>query len=448
MSETTFNVVYKGKILDGYDFDTAKLQLVERFSLSQEKAEQILKSKRVILKKNLSESAAKNLGVALKKAGLDVVLTKNVSSADSQKSSVPPPSIKTDTPVTGHQGKTTSGNSEPDVHDPPSQRKGSSNLPFEFHGTGSEYFRIWIVNIILSVITLGIYSAWAKVRRKQYFYGSTHLQESSFEYLADPVKILKGRVIVAAYFIIYTILSELVPFIGIILSLAFLIILPWLVVRSLAFNARNSAYRNIRFGFNGTIQEAAKVYILWPILVPFTLGILFPYVYFRQKKFIVENSSYGKTRFTFKATSRDYYRIFISALIPIVVGILVIIGGSILFLPVSFLLGIVLYLYLFAYFSVKTTNLLYNSSRLSAHQFKANLQTMEYLVLVVTNSLGTAVTLGIFYPWAHIRALRYKLNHMALAASGDLNGFIAEEQKQVSAIGDEMSDFFDIDFGL
>ena len=37
---------------------------------------------------------------------------------------------------------------------------------FRFHGNGAEYFRIWIVNFLLTLLTLGVYSAWAKVRKK------------------------------------------------------------------------------------------------------------------------------------------------------------------------------------------------------------------------------------------------------------------------------------------
>ena len=37
---------------------------------------------------------------------------------------------------------------------------------------------------------------------------------------------------------------------------------------------------------------------------------------------------------------------------------------------------------------------------------------------------------------------------MALLASGDLAGFIDDEERQVSAIGEEVGDFFDMDFGL
>ena len=73
-------------------------------------------------------------------------------------------------------------------------------MPFRFTGNGGEYFRIWIVNLFLSIITLGIYSAWAKVRRNRYFYGNTRLGNAGFDYLADPKAILRGRLIAVAVF--------------------------------------------------------------------------------------------------------------------------------------------------------------------------------------------------------------------------------------------------------
>ena len=62
-----------------------------------------------------------------------------------------------------------------------------------FTGNGREYFGIWIVNLLLSVLTLGIYSAWAKVRTLQYFYGHSRVDGQGFRYLATPLQILKGR---------------------------------------------------------------------------------------------------------------------------------------------------------------------------------------------------------------------------------------------------------------
>ncbi len=323
-----------------------------------------------------------------------------------------------------------------------------STIPFEFWGSGMEYFKIWIVNIILSIATLGIYSPWAKVRRKQYFYGNTDLKGSSFEYLADPMKILKGRAIVGGFFIIYSVVSELVPILGAIMSLAFIVVLPWLVVRSLAFNARNSAIRNIRFGFDGTFGEAAKVYVLWPALAVLTVGLLFPYVYFRQKKFLVENSSYGTTKFEFTATAGEYYSIWISALVPFLLCILAYVALSVVFPPASLLLFLVMYLYFMAFFSVKTTNLLYDSSRLGPHKLDADLGLKEYFFIVATNTLAVAFTLGMLHPWAKVRTTRYKAEHLNLVVSGNLDSFVAQEQKEVSALGEEMADFLDFDFGL
>ncbi len=114
-------------------------------------------------------------------------------------------------------------------------------VPFEFTGRAGEYFKIWIVNILLTFLTLGIYSAWAKVRTRRYFYGNTFLQDSSFEYLADPLKILKGRLIVFGFFVLYAIATRITVAAGVLCALFFVLIFPGVVVQALAFNARNSS---------------------------------------------------------------------------------------------------------------------------------------------------------------------------------------------------------------
>ena len=452
MTDTLYDVVYQGKVLQGFDFNTAKQNLVKMFLLSEEDAERVLKNGRMTLKKNVNESTAKKFDIALKKAGLDVAVIKSspkIMSQDGMLASALKKSV-----LSGEKWREIPLTSEKPIEKKAVASvaavgiKPSSGFPFEFHGTGSEYFKIWLVNIILSIVTLGIYSPWAKVRRKQYFYGNTHVLGAGFEYLADPVKILKGRAIVVGLLIINSIISGLTPIIGSITGVAIIVILPWLIVRSLTFNAGNSAIRNIRFGFDGTAGEAAKVFVLWPILAVFTLGILTPYVFFRQKKFIVENSSYGTTGFAFNATAREYYGIVFSAIIPIGIGIAVIAASGFIFPPAVFLVGLVMYLYLFAFFSVKTTNLFYNSSRLALHRLEATQKIKDYIIIVATNSIATALTLGLFHPWAKVRALRYKLEHLTIIASGDPDDFIAKEQKQVSALGEEMSDLFDFDLGL
>ena len=80
-----------------------------------------------------------------------------------------------------------------------------------FAATAAEYFRIWIVNLLLTIVTLGIYSAWAKVRRLRYFYGNTFVDGQSFEYHGQPLAILKGRLIVVAGYVVFLISSKMFP---------------------------------------------------------------------------------------------------------------------------------------------------------------------------------------------------------------------------------------------
>jgi uncharacterized membrane protein YjgN (DUF898 family) len=321
--------------------------------------------------------------------------------------------------------------------------------PFQFNGNGGEYFKIWIVNVALTILTLGIYSAWAKVRRKQYFYGNTRVNGTSFQYLADPIKILKGRIIVFGLFLVYSVINQFQPLLGIVILLIFMPALPWFAVRALSFNARNSAIRNIRFNFHGTYKEAAKVFLLWPLLAPLTLGLISPYLFYRQKKYIIDNSAYGTARFRFKATVKDCYAIFYELLIPLVICVLVGLLAAGFGLPwLTALVFALFYPFAMAVFVVKSSNLLYTSSKLSAFGFNATMAIKQYLIIVVTNTLATILTLGFFYPFAQIRTYRYKISQLSLVSAGDLDQFVAAEKRQVSALGDEFTDFMDFDLGL
>ena len=127
-------------------------------------------------------------------------------------------------------------------------------LPLAFTGSGSEYFRIWIVNLVLTILTLGIYSAWAKVRRLKYFHQNTRLAEASFNYHGEPMAILKGRLLALALLIAWN-FAPLDQIWGLAIGLALAAIWPWIVVRSIRFRRRNTSYRGVRFRFDGRTRD-------------------------------------------------------------------------------------------------------------------------------------------------------------------------------------------------
>src|SRR5450755_2940794 len=127
---------------------------------------------------------------------------------------------------------------------PAAATTGEHRYPVAFTASAGEYFRIWIVNLALTILTLGIYSAWAKVRKKRYFYGHTRIDDDGFEYRGNPVAILKGRIIAVMLLATYSFAGHFSPGLKIVFAIVLAIAVPWLIVRSLAFNAYNSAYRN------------------------------------------------------------------------------------------------------------------------------------------------------------------------------------------------------------
>jgi uncharacterized membrane protein YjgN (DUF898 family) len=453
MGADTYQVIYKGEILAGFDRQTVLREAAKILSLSEEIAAKVFNGKRVVLRKGLDEPTAHRLCLSLKKAGLRVAL----GVPRSEEPGTAPPAEMPSAPAAMKGGLSRpspgpSAAAHPDLsttvaNPAPSTSQSPARLPFEFKGHGSEYFRIWIVNLLLSIATLGIYSAWAKVRRKQYFYGNTRLNGAGFEYLGNPVKILKGRLIIGAVLVITGAASHFFPLIHFPLALVLGLLAPWLIIRSLMFNAHNSAWRNIRFGFKAGYGQAFKAYVLWPSLAMLTLGLLSPAAFCRRNQFLVENSSFGRTAFAFGASWRDYYRILMTASLIGLLAVALIAAAAIFFAPLA-LLALPIYLFVYAYYTVKTGNLLFNASRLGPHRLLSTMEVGSFMRLMLTNTLATAVTLGLFHPWAKVRTMQYKARHLALIAAGDLNAFAAEARQEVGAIGDASSDFFDFDLGL
>jgi uncharacterized membrane protein YjgN (DUF898 family) len=199
--------------------------------------------------------------------------------------------------------------------------------PVQFTGKGSEYFGIWIVNLLLSIVTLGIYSAWAKVRRKKYFYQNTVIDGAAFDYHANPIAILKGRIIAFGLYIAYILSTKYAPILAGILLLVFFVALPWIITRGLMFNARNSSHRGLRFDFDATYGQAALVYIGYTLLTIVTLGLALPFVMQRTNKFTFNHHKFGATHFDMSATVAEFYKIYLKILgVGLLIGLLAMFG--------------------------------------------------------------------------------------------------------------------------
>jgi len=295
------------------------------------------------------------------------------------------------------------------------------------------------------------------VRKRRYFYGNTLLDDSPFDYLADPLTILKGWFIAGLFFGLYALASRTSPLASIAIMLLFAGLFPWVVVRSRIFNLRNSSHRNIRFTFTPNYGDAYKVFLWWPLLVPLTLGILAPYVAYRQNRFLVENSAYGTTPFRFDASPGQYYRVFLPlfVLVPLALaalaGIALLLpkgGGSPIPFAVATVVFIIIYVAAALYLPTALTNLTWSATRIGGHRCECTLRVRDLAWIYISNALAILCTFGLLAPWAAVRLARYRLDKLALSGVGRLDTIVAAGDEAMGATGEELGDMLGFDLGL
>jgi uncharacterized membrane protein YjgN (DUF898 family) len=376
---------------------------------------------------------------------------------------------------------------------------------FEFHGRAGEFFRIWIVNVVLTVLTLGIYAAWAKVRTRRYFYGNTLLDGKPFDFTGNPVSILKGNLLFGGLFVIYTVAGSLFPPLALLVMLVIVLLSPWLIQKALRFRAHNTVHRNVRLNFRGTTGEAYGVFLGLALLIPFTLGLISPYMQFRQKKFFLGNLGWGNSQADMQGRAGFFYKTFFKSFgLIFILAILASLAipffntvqkkagrtkeaSSVQAEPVApapaaadqdltiptdapirrdtrpgIGLGIpeivviaavsavyLLFFLLFLYYQVRTNNYAINTTHWGQlGRLESKVRVRELIWLYISNGIAVLLSLGLLIPWVKVRMARYRAARTTFIACGSLDAVAQSLGGNVSAMGDAGADIFDFDIGF
>lgn len=359
---------------------------------------------------------------------------------------------------------------------PPGPVAPVTEYPVAFTGEAGEYFRLWIVNIALTFVTLGLYLPWARVRNRQYFYGHTWVDGQNFEYRANPAALLRGYLIVAALFLAYAVSGqfERTQWVAAVLALIYAAAYPLLVRQSMRFQAVNTVHRGLRFRFHGTTGGAYVAYMLANLVASISLGLALPWAWYMQRRYQVEGLAYGAARATFRGDVGPFYLIGLIALgLTIAGGVLL---GVPLFALGAALLGqlgevdpanlmsstpflaaavagylAVLVLYVVAWQYVRGAAMAYvlNNMELGGViRTRATFSPWRLVWINVTNSAARVVTLGLASPWAAVRQTRYILGGLSVRAIAPLDDFAAGVGGETSAFGEAATELLDIQVGF
>lgn len=381
--------------------------------------------------------------------------------------------------------------------------------PIQFKGQGGEFFGIWIVNILLSIITLGIYSAWAKVRTKRYFYGNTFISGDNFEYHATPMQLLKGRLVALVILLVWVVSNSVFPPLSIVLLILFYLALPWLLWSHARFDSAMTSYRNVRFAFNGSLKGAYRsilgrgmlsllaivVYIVLMIISANTLPVvavvlglglilvmvvLYAWLVAGIHQYFASGYQYGDWKFSAQIETRFFLKTYLKAILlggltsvafMIVMGIVVLsikmtypftdelaMGeGYWLFayimLPYVFIIA--MSLMISAYTTTRVRN--YVFSKLGANldsdpetqfNFVSTFSVWDYMVLVISNFFLQVFTVGLARPWVMVRTTRYVAHNTAVIGDMDALQAMDQDSDVKTAIGDEVAQMFDLGISI
>ncbi|RYY99975.1 MAG: DUF898 family protein, partial [Comamonadaceae bacterium] len=116
-----------------------------------------------------------------------------------------------------------------------------------FSGDGGVYFGVWIVNVLLTVITLGIYTPWARRRTIRYFYDHTEVAGQPLEFTAGIRSMVVGFLLFAGLYVAVEVAGQTgmdwvvgaIMLIGVLLA-------PWLWGSAMRFRLFHTRWRGLR----------------------------------------------------------------------------------------------------------------------------------------------------------------------------------------------------------
>lgn len=346
-------------------------------------------------------------------------------------------------------------------------------LKLRFTGTWQGYYRIWFTGLVLTVLTLGLYAPWAKVRKKRYLYAHTRLGEDGFAYTADPRRILVGNLIIAGLFVVWMLSHLLYLWLPFVLIGVGVLLLPWIISRALRFNARATTWRGLRFGFTGNMWGCLRVFFLLPVAC---LGVFWPAAARARRAWMVNGHHYGGTPFAYETSLAELYGIYLRSLVFFLpaglsyLGVLVrahieqqahLSPDGIVYLPYWLLniarvgpeiLPFTLPLALggLDFLSARLFTTHWNGTTLGRHTFQAYMAPWDVFKLRLLHYAALTASLGLLWPWVKIHNHTFKLECIDFAPASDLGDLTAASSAtpNATALGDAATDFLDLEIGL
>lgn len=301
------------------------------------------------------------------------------------------------------------------------QEQNASPQRITQHGHGAELFVIFIVNVILTILTLGIYRFWAITRTRRYIWSQTEIEGQYLEYTGSGKQLLIGFIKVALIFIALAVVIAFFPPVLALLYLAMPFVIGLALYGAMRYRLSHTRLRGVRFGLDGKASDYALMTLGYTLLLLFTLGMAAPWVRSALYGEMTNHMCYGSARFHYDGRgSQMAGPFFLSVLLT---------------LPT---LGLIWLWYRGREIRYQTSH-----TRIANLQLTSTLSGRAYTWLVLSNLVMLVFTLGLALPWITLRSLRYLLARLQI--DGELDyAAITQSAEEANATGEGLADALDV----
>lgn len=349
-----------------------------------------------------------------------------------------------------------------------------------FTGSGWSLLKIHLVNYLLILLTLGVYSFWAKVRVRRYLWENTAILGEPLEYTGTGGELFRSFLIVmalgfAGMAIVYA-CSVFLPFASPFALYVLLVPLGhFATYQALRYRLTRVLWNGIRGNMDGSATRYALAGTGYTLLTLASLFLLLPLETARLTGRRLNAAVFGNRRFRFSGVSGPLFALWLPAcLFPLLLlggfvfwaswsgffaysvetgpghfeiirpdqaveaarGVLFIVG-------IGLLIGILRVIYTAAVVRWSFANLAFGGMRFDARSYTA----WRLFRLKAVNAFLLLITLGIAYPWTEIRLLRFFLSSIRYAGDPDLPDLLQDTLPERSG-GEGLLDALDVDLAI
>ena len=312
----------------------------------------------------------------------------------------------------------------------------SRSRRLSFHGAGGSMFGIHVVNIFLTIVTLGIYYFWGKVRVRSYLLSETEFEGDRFAYHGTGKELLIGFLKAMLVFGLplgtLRVLPELLDVgvlvkavAGLLASAIVMVFFPVAMVGARRYRLSRASWREIRFSFRGRAGEFLKIFLKASLLTGLTFGLYYPFFDTKRYAFMTSHAYLGNQKFDFDGQGRDLFWSFVLTLL--------------LTVPT---LGLCWF-----WFLAKKQRYFWDHTTFGGARFHSTVTGGRLFLLRLGNLFLLLFTLGLGWPWVVARNARFACQYLTLDGALDLAG-IEQEAQAVSTIGEGLAGFLDMDFAF